>query len=308
MNKTRKSSIIEANYFYLFIGLLLIFIGTIVQKRELYSGLIITEYVLILLPTILFVLIRGYNFKDIFMINKINVKQILMIPLITILIYPVGVFFNYIFILFINHFGEINPVTIPIPQSGIELFKSFIIIALSAGICEEALFRGFIMSSYKKAGKKKAILVSAVLFGIFHYNIQNLIAPIILGIVFGYMVYKTNSIFSSMIAHITNNSIALLISYFLMKSNTYVEQSQDMVTNMPSGIYLIIGAIFLGIIAVVCGILAFLLLKNLPETISKNEEEINVEYVEVKSKGKIFLEILPLLIILIIYYLIHVLF
>lgn len=301
MNKLRKPSIIDANYFYLFVGVMLLFLGTIAQGRELYTGLIITEYLLILLPTILFILVRGYSFKDVFRLNKLNIKQILIIPLITILVYPVGVFLNYVFIALINQFSEINPVTVPIPQTGKELLFSFIIIALSAGICEEALFRGLIMSAYERIGVKNSIFISAVLFGLFHFNIQNLVGPIFLGIVFGYIVYKTNSIFSSMIAHTTNNAVALILGYFVMKSGVYVEQSQDIVSNMPSGIYLLIGAIFLGIIALVSGTLAFILLKNLPKTISETKEYVEVEDVGIKSNGRIFLEILPLLIILIIF-------
>ncbi|MCW7999064.1 hypothetical protein CFK35_14275 [Clostridium sp. cpc1] len=97
-NKRKNPSILETNIFYFVLGILLIFLGGFAQSREIYSGLLITQYLIILLPTILYLRIRGYSLKNTLRLNKISMKQIVLIPLIVIFAYPVGAFLNYIFI------------------------------------------------------------------------------------------------------------------------------------------------------------------------------------------------------------------
>ena len=73
--------------------------------------------------------------------------------------------------------------------------------------------------------------MSAILFGLFHYNLQNLAGPIILGIVFGYLVTITDSIWAGVVAHATNNGVAVLMGFFLQsftpqKVEQTVEETQ----------------------------------------------------------------------------------
>ena len=212
-----KPSIFEVNLLYLVLGILLLTLGAYVQNREVYSGLLITEYFLILLPSLLFLKIKGTSIKEVLRLNRIGIKQVLLAIGITISTYPIAVFFQAIFYAIISLFKEVTPSAVPMPYDGLQYVISFLIIALSPGICEEVLFRGVILDSYEHLGYKKSIIISALYFGIFHFNLLNFIGPSILGIIFGIMVYKTNSIYSSMIGHTVNNGIALTIGFLLNK-------------------------------------------------------------------------------------------
>ncbi len=265
-NRELTPSVVEANYFYLFTGLILLTLGSIVQNREIYTGLIITEYLIIFLPTIFYLKLRGYSLKRVLRLNKLSLKQIVLIPLIVVFSYPTGVFLNYIMITIISAFGEVKQNPVPIPQNTSELLIGLVVIALSAGICEEIMFRGFIMKSYEKYGMKKAILASGVLFGLFHLNLQNLLGPIFLGVLFGYIVYKTDSIYSSVIAHTTNNAIALFLGILILRLNSETEAASQAAQAIPQTLSLVIGSIFVGIFAIAMGVFAFLLLKALPKT------------------------------------------
>lgn len=295
--KHENPSIFEANMFYLIIGFLLINLGYIVQKKELYTGLIITEYIIVLLPTILYLMARNYDIKKVLRLNKLTLRQIVTIPLISIFSYPVGAFLNYIVMIVLSRFTEIVPTSVPIPENLKELFISFLIISLSAGICEETMFRGFILSSYNKLGIKKAIIMSSVMFGLFHFNIQNLVGPIFLGIIFGLLVYKTNSIFSSIIAHITNNTVALLIGYFTIKGSIPTEPSPEMLESMFRGDIIIVTTIFLGIISIVMGCIALMLFKSLPKSKDRDNEIIINRMYEYKFEKTKFYEYIPVFIV-----------
>lgn len=303
MNNESKLTILETNIFYLLIGIILLVIGSIVQSWDIYKGLIITEYVIILLPVILYLKIKGQSLKEVLRLNKLSIKQILLIPVIVILSYPIGAFLNLIVMIFLSYFGEVKLPPIPIPNNEIELLKGFFIVALSAGICEEVMFRGLIMRGYEKIGKWKAIIFSGVLFGFFHFNIQNLLGPIFLGLLFGYIVYKTNSLFASILAHTTNNAFALLLSFVVNKIGTANKTPSDVFIDMSYTKTLIFGAIFLGVISLVTGIIVLMLLKKLPE--SSEYKSFSIE--ENKKSMLTFVESIPLIIILIIFIIITIL-
>lgn len=89
------------------------------------------------------------------------------------------------------------------------MLQQFFFIAFTPGICEELLFRGLAFRPIeKKLGPKKAILITAVLFGIMHLDIVRLLPTVLLGLVMGTVAYASGSIFPVMILHILNNSFA----------------------------------------------------------------------------------------------------
>lgn len=226
MLKLEEKSIFQVNIFYLLTGILLLFVGSIAQTIEIYSGLLITEYILVLIPSVLYIKIKGLPIKKTLKLNKISFKQILYIIGISIFTYPIAVFINFIVLTILMSFGEISADAVPIPDNSTLFLFSLFVIAISPAICEEVMFRGVIMNQYEKISKRKAIIYSAILFGVFHVNIQNLVGPVLLGIIFGITVYKTNSIYASIIGHAINNGIALTLGYFVTKSESFLAQTE----------------------------------------------------------------------------------
>lgn len=218
MKGLNRRYILEVNFLYLLLGLLLFFLGSIVQSKEIYSGLLITEYIIILLPNLIYLKSTGVPLRQSLRLNKISLKQAWYVILITIFSYPVAIFLNTLVITILNFFGETIPSSVPLPESTGLYFLSIFVIGISPGICEEIMFRGTIMNAYSNIGKNKSIIYSAFLFGLFHLNLQNLVGPMFLGIIFGIIVYKTNSIYSSILGHTLNNTLAMTIGYFAMKA------------------------------------------------------------------------------------------
>jgi len=206
-------TIFETNLFYLFIALALLFIGSYFQNRDIYSGLVVTEYLIILLPTLVYLKVRKYSLKKVLRLNRLSLKQILLIPLITLFAYPVGAFLNYIMIIIISFFGSVKPSPVPIPNTGSEFLLGIIIIAVSAGICEEILFRGTLLRGFEKLGPAKSIILTAILFGMWHMYFTSFLGTFLLGLLIGYIVYRTNSLYCGMFAHFINNSAAVLLGF-----------------------------------------------------------------------------------------------
>ena len=270
----------EGNYIYMIVGIILLSLGGYVQNRELYTGLLITQYVLILLPPIIFLKIKGYSLKENLRLNKTTWKNIILSIFIVIFSYPIVVFFNFLGISFLERFGTTLANPIPLAKTSDILLKQLFIIAISPGICEEIMFRGFLLSSYENLGENKAILYSAILFGVFHFNLQNLLGPIILGIIFGIMVFKTDSILVSIVGHTTNNLIAIVLGYILHKTEmaelgNVVSEAGNVVSQEPNFIMMVLS---LGVVALLCGVIVSTLIKQLDEgdrNKKKNLIEIN---------------------------------
>lgn len=299
----RRPKILGINYLYLIVAILLIGASGVlsfIDVKSIYYQIIITQYIVILLPSILFMLIKKYNFKEVLRLNKISLKQAMLSVLIPIFAYPIGLFFNYITIIIISLFGELHPSPLPIPENATMFLVSILLIALTPGICEEIMFRGLIFSAYERIGAKSAIVITGLLFGLFHFDIQNILGPAFLGILFAYMVYKTNSIYVSMIAHAVNNAIALTLMTLagglegVANELQGIQQSQEAMP-MPELEAMLIFFVFLTMFAVTSGLIVYFLLKSLPKASLENK------VIEVEKEKIGFLHILPIVVVLILF-------
>lgn len=213
MTENKGITLLGVNLVYLFTAILLLTLGVFFQQKDILKGLLITEYILVLLPPIIYVVLIRDNFKNVFRFNFLSIKHGGLIIAITVLSYPVALFFNLIGMTILSLFGEIIAPPIPTADDLSQYFTLFFIIAVSAGICEEVFFRGLILRGYESLGKVQGIIISAVLFGVFHFNLQNFLGPVVLGLIFGYLVMRTNSIFAGILGHITNNGVAVTLGY-----------------------------------------------------------------------------------------------
>jgi sodium transport system permease protein len=85
-------------------------------------------------------------------------------------------------------------------------------LAVTPALCEEAFFRGLILSSLRRLKPWMAIGLSAFLFGLAHASIYRLLPTFLLGLALGYVVWRSASIYCSMIVHAVNNGlIAVLV-------------------------------------------------------------------------------------------------
>ena len=127
---------------------------------------------------------------------------------------------------------------------------TYMIVAFAPAICEEMLFRGFVFSGFKNSYKKwTAIIISAIIFGVFHTSLIRLIPTAILGGVFAYLVYSTGSLFSSMICHCFNNGIYV----FEMFHPGALERHMPFIFGENQGTIQIILVAMLGLVLMVIG-------------------------------------------------------
>ena len=90
---------------------------------------------------------------------------------------------------------------------------TLISVSVFAPLFEEWLCRGIVLRSLlTKYSPATAIIVSAVFFAIIHFNPWQAIPAFILGLLFGYVYYKTGSLKLTMLMHSANNTMAAVFS------------------------------------------------------------------------------------------------
>lgn len=86
-------------------------------------------------------------------------------------------------------------------------------------IAEELVFRGVILKVLQKHGVSFAVIFSAFLFTLFHQNIAQIFLPFLLGVMLALITIRSGSIVPAILAHILNNSLAMVLDVVLPLDN-----------------------------------------------------------------------------------------
>lgn len=99
-----------------------------------------------------------------------------------------------------------------------DLFTGVIIIGIAGPIIEEIIFRYIIMGKICIYGKKRAVIISSVLFGMIHldgFSFAELFIYTLLGVYLGAIYNKTKKITVSIGVHCFYNLVNVLLVYIL---------------------------------------------------------------------------------------------
>ena len=141
-----------------------------------------------------------------------------------------------------------NPVTELINSSNILL--NLFLISIIGPIFEEIIFRKILIDRTIKYGAKVSIIISAVIFGFIHGNLNQFFYAFLIGGFFAYVYIKTGSIKYSIILHIITNIMGSIVSIFIVSSTDAITQGSFTAFDLVGvAIYLIIvlGSLFIGI-------------------------------------------------------------
>jgi membrane protease YdiL (CAAX protease family) len=96
-----------------------------------------------------------------------------------------------------------------------ELFYVLIVVALVPAFCEELLFRGLVQKNFERGVKGWwAIVLPSIIFGAYHFNPFSFFPLVVLGVYLGFLVFRSNSILTSIVAHFANNLFAVVSIFF----------------------------------------------------------------------------------------------
>lgn len=192
-----------------------------VDLTRLIQG--ISQLLFLGLPVLLLVLLQTKKLADYtFFTKSLSLKQAFIIPVSVITIQPVIQWIAW------------NERQIPWPAPMIEfrdqmetLLKTMvsaeslpelgavlIVVAVIPAFIEEFYFRGYLLRNFSRGfGGVTSVLLTGVLFGLFHFNPFQLTGLFLLGVYFSFIVWWTRSIWAGIIAHFVNNGLAVTVVF-----------------------------------------------------------------------------------------------
>lgn len=92
-------------------------------------------------------------------------------------------------------------------------------VSVVPAICEETLYRGYVLSAFQKSwGIWPAIMVSGLFFGMYHVQLSNLLPLASLGMLFAYVAWTSKSIYPAIVIHFINNAGTVIIGKYYPNS------------------------------------------------------------------------------------------
>ena len=242
---------------FLLIGVtffLVIIVGGMAMLLGSETGVFLSE-IIIILPALLFVIIARTPIFSVFRIQIPTPKIFLSSILIAI-----GVF------VLADQLDRLIQAVFPMPDMFVKAMEEMLTIrtitegvviifsaVLLAGICEEMLFRGIFQGTLETRWNPiGAVLTSAVVFAVIHMMPWTVLQILLLGLVLGYLAFKSGSIIPGAIVHAGNNLFSIImINLGAEKTKWYA-----------SDVYVNPVVLFGAVVLVVIGLKAFIQIKK----------------------------------------------
>lgn len=194
--------------------LLLLYVGSIVQLKFLLFGLFLTQLMIIGVPVVA-AWYSKRDWKETFSLNVPKISHVVAAVLMEIGVFIVILLLSELLTtIWPQDASNVNE-SFDLILAGAGFIPTFLVIAVAPAICEEGLFRGYLFSaSRKKFNITTAIIIVSALFGLYHMSLVKFFTTGLLGVAFAYVVYKSGSIFTSMLMHCINNGIAVVITFY----------------------------------------------------------------------------------------------
>lgn len=209
-------------------------IGLYLQSKNtrlsLTQGGLISQYLLIFLPAIIYFIVTKSNIKETLRFKKVSALDLLISFGVAVFLIPLMMFINVVSQFFAHNYIQDYVADI----LNMNFFLLLFIIAITPAIVEEVTFRGIILKNYKHQTVLTACIVNGLLFGIFHGNLNQFLYATVLGFAFAYVLHLTGSIIPPMLMHFTINASTVtlqrVMKFFyetILGDTTYLETAMN---------------------------------------------------------------------------------
>jgi sodium transport system permease protein len=207
----------QALLFVAFVALLFFYLGAPLQLRWLERGLFATEWLLLFVPALLFVGFWRFDPVRTFSLRRPSARQVAGAILMIAGSTPIAWLLAWL-----------QSLWLPIPWELVEgldelvradslprLAWLLVLIALTPAICEEAVFRGVLLSGSRRMTMARAVVLNGLVFGAFHVSFETafrLLPTAWLGLVLAWAAWHTRSIWISSLMHFANNGSIVVLA------------------------------------------------------------------------------------------------
>ncbi len=184
--------------------------------------LMILSQLTILLPFIVYCIIKKENPLKLIRFKKISIPTAILAVIVAICSYPVVMCLNLISMLFVEN-AMVDAMT---EVLSLGIVPGILFMAAMPAVVEETIFRGVVYNTYSKRRPLAGVFLSAFLFGLMHMNFNQMPYACFLGIVMALLMEACDSIVAPMIFHFTLNGGSTLMSFLSISSGNAMEAAQ----------------------------------------------------------------------------------
>lgn len=178
------------------------------QRGYLDAGILTNEILAVLAVPLALILILGFSRRRLLPFKRIS------LPLVFILLgFMLGAD------LLIDFLTQASEQILPLPEAFKEQLETImaapdaqtmmvkiVVLCIVPAVCEEIYFRGFIQRSIEAQwGRGWALLTASVIFAAMHGNIYYFHLYMILGVLFGWVLIVTDTLWAPILCHVVNN-------------------------------------------------------------------------------------------------------
>jgi membrane protease YdiL (CAAX protease family) len=211
----RLPAVDEAMVLFCLVLLLLFYVSPSFVSHGLIPAAVGNELLLILAPTVLFAIIARWDWTKTFALRRPATSAIVAAALLGVGLSPWAQFAQVML-------EKLWPRDPQIAKVEGELFiaalkahpiLTVVLIPMLAGLCEEFLFRGPVQTSLmRRIPPWAAIAFTAILFSAAHLDVHGFLIRAALGGLFGWIVWRTGSLFPAMLTHFLFDATQLAVS------------------------------------------------------------------------------------------------
>lgn len=170
---------------------------------------------------------------------------------------------------FVTQTEVINPIHELINSS--DIWINLMLISIIGPIFEEFFFRKLLIDRTIKYGARLSIILSALMFGLFHGNLNQFFYATLIGGFFAYVYIKTGNLIYPILLHIIINFIGSVVSLFVVGSAENLTSGTIMTTDLV----IVISYALIMAIAITIGLKKLIIAKNVKLDYIKTKIRLN---------------------------------
>ena len=193
-----------------------------------------------------------------FSFQKIGFKAILISVFIGVIVYVLNIFVSGIFQMILRTLGyEGAGAATPLAPISFGMLLLMVLFgAVLPGVFEEISHRGLLLKGFETLGVKKVIIISGLLFGFMHFDINKLGYAAVIGSFLAYVTLLSRSIYPAMIIHFMNNFLASYLKFSLSNDLPAGRMANQFFESLGSADFF---SAFIGIFMLLLGLVLLLL-------------------------------------------------
>lgn len=176
---------------------------------------LLTQVVVIALPALLMTLAFAGSPRKTLLLRRPSLGAILGAAVLAVVLHPAKMALQWAVMALYPLSEQMQGPLLELEQTmrTAPVWAVLLVFALTPAICEELAFRGFILSGLRHLGYKwRAIVFSAVFFGLTHTILQQSLIASLMGVALGLIAVQSGSLLPGMVFHLIHNSLTLVAS------------------------------------------------------------------------------------------------